>query len=185
MEHFNESIIGWFTFPRLYSDMANKFPSGSTFVEVGTYEGKSFSYLVVEALNAGKEIKMYAVDSFTFHDEHKNKNILDVFIENMMPVDGKYEIIVAQSWKAADCFEDKSLDFVFLDADHVAVNFRKDVLAWLPKIKPGGIIAGHDYCDPRYYDNEHPGVAEVVHEIFGDDWDKSYLDEKCWVKHIK
>jgi predicted O-methyltransferase YrrM len=185
MKHFNENIIGWFTFPRLYSDMANKFPSGSIFVEVGVYEGKSFSYLVVEALNAGKEFKMHAVDSFTFHDEHKNKNILDVFIENMMPVDGKYEILIGQSWEAASAFEDKSLDFVFLDADHRAHNFRKDVLAWLPKIKPGGILAGHDYCDPRYYDNEHPGVAEVVHEQFGEDWDKSYLDEKCWVKEIK
>ncbi len=184
MEHFNNSIIGWFTFPRLYSDIVKKFPSGSRFVEVGVYEGKSFSYLVVEAINAGKDIEMTAVDSFTFHDEHQNKNILEVFKDNMAPVSDKYKIVIGQSWDCATAFEDKSLDFCFLDADHVYTSFKRDLLAWLPKMKPGGIIAGHDYCDPRYYDNEHPGVAEVVHEIFGDDWDKSYLDEKCWVKHI-
>lgn len=178
MEHFNEEIIGWFTFPRLYKNMVEKLPAGSRFVEVGVYEGKSFCFLLVEAFNSGKEFKIAAIDSFTFHDEHVNKNILDVFIENTNKVEYKFDTIIGQSDLSASLFEDGSLDFVFIDADHVAPAVRADIRAWLPKMKPGGIIAGHDYCEA------HPGVHEVVDEIFGDDWDKSYLDELCWVKKI-
>ncbi len=179
MEHFYQPITGWFTFFRLYADMVAKYPSGSDFVEVGTYEGKSFAYLVVEAINAGKEINMSAVDSFTFTDEHCGDNILDVFKRNMSPVEGKYNIIKGQSDESASQFEDGSLDFVFLDADHVYARVKGDILAWLPKIKKGGILAGHDY------EPQHPGVKQAVDEIFGDDWNKEYLDELCWVKNIE
>lgn len=37
-----------------------------------------------------------------------------------------------------------NLDFVYLDACHYREPFRQDCLAWWPKIKPGGILAGHD-----------------------------------------
>jgi len=45
----------------------------------------------------------------------------------------------------------------------------------LPKIKIGGIISGHDYCEA------HEGVIEAVDEIFGFDMDRKYLDELVWV----
>lgn len=176
--HFNENIIGWFTFPRLYKDMVNKFPSGSQFVEVGVYEGKSFAYLLVEMINSGKQFDITAVDSFTFLDYHTNENILVVFKRNMTPAGDTFKIINGQSDQSANNFEDKSLDFVFIDADHVYENVKKDIQAWLPKIKPGGIIAGHDYCEA------HPGVIQAVHEVFADDFNKEYLDELVWVKEV-
>ena len=37
-----------------------------------------------------------------------------------------------------------SLDFVFIDADHTAEGVAEDIGAWIGKVKPGGIIAGHD-----------------------------------------
>ncbi len=178
MKHFNQLCTGWFSFPRLYQDMVTKMPDGSKFVEVGVWTGKSFFYFVVEAINANKKFSVFAVDSFTFADYGSEENILTVFKKNAAKVDYPIKIIVGDSSKSADKFEDGSLDFVFIDADHVRVNFERDVKAWLPKIKKGGVLAGHDYCD------EHPDIAIVVNEIFGDDWDRSYLDEKCWVKHI-
>lgn len=175
MDHFNKDIIGWFTFERLYRDMAAKFPSGSRMVEVGVYEGKSFAFLAVEMVNAGKEFELTAIDSFTFEDEHTKENILHVFMRNMLPMQGKYKVLKAQSDESAANFENGSLDFVFIDADHVYTNCKKDILAWLPKVKRGGILAGHDYC------KEHPGVIQAVDEIFADSWNKDYLDELCWV----
>jgi predicted O-methyltransferase YrrM len=170
MEHINENFIGWFTFTRLYKDMVNKFPSGSSMVEVGCYEGKSFSYLIVEMINANKNFNLFCVDSFTF------ENLLDKFKSNMEPLDGKFTAIIGDSSKSADVFADKSLDFVFLDADHVYERIKGDTLAWLPKIKPGGILAGHDFeCE------EHPGVLQAVTEIFGDKVCRDYVDEKCWM----
>ena len=177
MNHFNSTITGWFTFERLYKHMAESLPNGATVVEVGVYEGKSFAYLMVEMINAGKRFNIFAVDSFTFTGEN-GKSILDNFIENMKPVEGKYSIIKDQSWNAANKFEDGSIDFVFIDADHVYESVKRDILAWLPKVKKGGIIAGHDYC------NEHPGVIQAVDEIFGEKLNRDYIDELCWMIKI-
>ena len=177
MEQFYYNITGWFTFFSLYKDMAKSLPDGATAVEVGVYEGKSFAYLMVEMINSGKRFNVFAVDSFTFTGEN-GKSILDNFIENMNPVEGKYSIIENQSWNAANKFEDGSIDFVFIDADHVYESVKRDILAWLPKVKKGGIIAGHDYCEL------HSGVIQAVDEIFGEKMNRGYIDELCWMVTI-
>ena len=45
----------------------------------------------------------------------------------------------------AKTFEDGSLDWVFIDAGHDYVNFTKDVFAWWPKLREGGLFSGDDY----------------------------------------
>lgn len=174
MEHFNQNISSpGSQFPKIYSAMVERFPSGSTFVEVGTYVGKSLAYLVVEVINSRKNIRVIGIDSFTFGD------MFSVFIFNMKPVEGYYEYIIGDSADSASKFEDNSVDFVFLDADHVYENIKKDILAWLPKIKRGGVIAGHDYVDL------HPGVIQAVNEIFGEDKiDKTYVEEWSWLVNL-
>ena len=42
-------------------------------------------------------------------------------------------------------FEGRSIDFVFVDAGHDEDDVKGDILNWLPKLKHGGWIAGHDY----------------------------------------
>ena len=51
--------------------------------------------------------------------------------------------------KAVGFFEDKSLDLVFIDACHDFYEVYNDILIWLPKIKDGGFICGHDYDHPK------------------------------------
>ena len=58
-------------------------------------------------------------------------------------------------------FEEESVDLVFLDADHSEEWVRRDLEAWLPKVRLGGIVAGHDYGAPRY-----PGVKISVDRFF-------------------
>ena len=65
------------------------------------------------------------------------------------------------SWQAASHFPDGSVDFAFIDADHAYGSVVRDIEAWLPKIKPNGILAGHDYDPPR-----HGGVVRAVNELF-------------------
>ena len=48
------------------------------------------------------------------------------------------------SSNAAVKFADQSCDLIFLDADHSYDAVKADALAWFPKLKPGGIFAGHD-----------------------------------------
>jgi hypothetical protein len=65
------------------------------------------------------------------------------------------------SHEAVRTFRDNSLDFVFIDADHRYHAVCKDIENYLPKVKPGGILCGHDYNDPG-----HPGVKEAVLDCF-------------------
>lgn len=53
-------------------------------------------------------------------------------------------IITGKSVEVAKFFPDL-LDFVFIDGDHTEEAAYNDIMAWLPHVKPGGIVAGHDY----------------------------------------
>lgn len=70
-------------------------------------------------------------------------------------------IVRMPSVEAATYMRESILDFVFLDADHTYESVRADIALWLPHVKPGGFIAGHDY------NRATPGVAQAVHEAFG------------------
>jgi hypothetical protein len=57
------------------------------------------------------------------------------------------EIIVNLSVEAAKQFEDDYFDFVYIDATHSYEEVTKDLNAWYPKVRKGGMLAGHDYCN--------------------------------------
>jgi hypothetical protein len=67
-----------------------------------------------------------------------------------------------ESQEAAKQVPDHSLDFVFIDADHSYEGCRDDITAWLPKLKPGGWLCGHDYDRPAY---PLEGVKRAVDEF--------------------
>jgi hypothetical protein len=61
---------------------------------------------------------------------------------------------------AADQFKDKSLDFVFIDADHTYGGVAEDIRAWAPKIRDSGALMGHDAKHPNF-----PGVTQALDEL--------------------
>lgn len=164
MEHYYETLNGWSDFVDLYKRMVEYFPSGSRFVEVGCWEGRSVVYMAVEIINSGKDIKFYCVDTWKGSGEHQGaKELLtlyDVFKKNIEPVKDYVTPIQEFSAIAADTFEDESLDFVFLDAAHSYEDLKDDGTHWYPKIKKGGFIAGHDLA--------WEGIEKAVTEMFPD-----------------
>ena len=58
-------------------------------------------------------------------------------------------VIKCDSAEAAEQVEDNSLDLAFIDADHSEAGCRRDLEAWAPKVKTGGILCGHDIDDPQ------------------------------------
>ncbi len=71
----------------------------------------------------------------------------------------------ADSVEVARDFADGSLDLVFLDADHSYPGIKRDIAAWLPKVRRGGWLGGHDYHnsgDPRHH---FEGVDRAVDEF--------------------
>jgi predicted O-methyltransferase YrrM len=55
-----------------------------------------------------------------------------------------------------------AVDMVFVDGDHSYAGVTNDLLAWMPKVKPGGILACHDYHSPSLFDVRR-AVDECVH----------------------
>ncbi len=53
-----------------------------------------------------------------------------------------------------------TLDFVYIDGNHDFLNVTQDIHYWLKKVKPGGILAGHDYV--RYPSRKFNHVQKVV-----------------------
>ena len=60
-----------------------------------------------------------------------------------------------------------SFDLVFIDADHSYEGCRADIAAWLPMVKPGGWIGGHDYKNTEDVSYDFSGVDRAVSEMFG------------------
>jgi len=174
MQHFFDNIQGWFNFDSVYYDMVKKLYNGAHIVEVGAWKGRSTAFLAVEIINSGKNIKLDVVDSWagdegdplSFNEDPEfmayNRNILELFKKNLSPVDGKIDLIPIQMFSvpASKLYVDKSLDFVFLDADHKYETITEDIKHWLPKIKSGGTIGGHDYSQL------FPGIIKAVNEFF-------------------
>ncbi len=84
---------------------------------------------------------------------------------------GRAIVIKAKSVDAAAEVPDASLDFVFIDADHVEESVRADILAWRPKIRSGGVLAGHDInnCSGvrAAVDSLCPGWQAYKQEVWG------------------
>lgn len=152
LEHFYTSIPGWFDYSDLYKEMVELAPDQSHFVEVGCWKGRSAAFMAVEIVNSGKQIKFDCVDCWTGLNSKSerdpdvvNNRLYETFCNNMKPVEGHYTAVRALSIEAAKNYQDNSLDFVFIDASHDTKSVIEDINSWLPKIKSGGYIAGHDY----------------------------------------
>jgi Methyltransferase domain len=87
-------------------------------------------------------------------------------VENVQAYMGRYEIVRALSVNAASRHGDRSLDFVYLDADHSYEGVMKDLEAWRPKVRPGGMMCGHDYLDAVLEEGNF-GVKSAVNKFFG------------------
>jgi hypothetical protein len=158
MEHFYKNIHGWCDLALIdtYIDAVKNNGDGSHFVEVGTWKGMSAAFMCVEIINSGKKIRFDCVDPWTGSEEHQkgkmyedkdvlNGTLYETFLKNMEPVKGHYNPIKLPSVDAAKLYEDESLDFVFIDGAHDYDNVRKDIEAWLPKVKKGKMLTGHDW----------------------------------------
>jgi predicted O-methyltransferase YrrM len=165
MEHFYQNIgeESWFTYENLYSEMVSTYSDGAHFVEVGNWKGRSASYMGVEIINSGKSIRFDCIDIFTMFEGQYEE-----FVENIKPLSGIINPIVGSSNEIVHQYEDDSLDFVFIDANHNYEDVLEDLRNWLPKIKIGGVLAGHDYSPDLPYEHSI-GVDKAVDDFFGKD----------------
>ena len=152
----------------------NKF-KGSTMIEIGSYMGESTMLFASSKLFN----KIYAIDPLKGNevfndtsecswDEVKNQfNINTRFFDNI-------ELIQEYSQYTVSKFKDKSIDFIYIDANHTYESVKNDLQLYLPKLKSNSVIAGHDYCDIKW-----PGVIEAVNEVLGQP--KKVYQDSSWI----
>jgi hypothetical protein len=194
IEHYWQDPMfeeGYFTYPNLYRFIVNHFPSNSHFVEVGAWKGRSAAFMAVEINNSGKNIRFDCIDPWEENQDGQYVgNIYEKFMENTKRVSHLIRPFRTTSVNAASTYEDDSVDFVFIDGHHGYDSVVADINAWIPKIKSGGMLSGHDYawCTD---------IRKAVHEVLGDGTEsytdsygigyRSYDDpwgEGCWVINI-
>jgi hypothetical protein len=81
------------------------------------------------------------------------------------------KLIKMKSSEASKLYDDEYFDWIYIDADHTYESVLEDIKMWLPKLKKGGVISGHDF-DPSDDDLNFSlyGVEKAVKEIFGDNF---------------
>ncbi len=142
-------------------------------VEVGVYRGalsrrllvrRDLHLTMVDTWGTSPAYRDGGMDLFAWHDETEWHNIREAADVHTRWAEERRTIAQADSLAAADTVAAESLDFAFLDADHSYEAVAADLLAWLPKVRPGGLLCGHDYRAPDY---PSWGVGKAVDEFAG------------------
>jgi hypothetical protein len=143
-----QSIEGWFDFDDIYELALRRCGSkAARFVEVGAYKGRSACYMAERIRETRLDVRFDVVDTFAGDQSVGYADLWPEFAGNLQRADLLERITVHRrpSVEAAESFEDQSVDFVFIDADHSFEAVSHDLAAWWPKLKPGSLMAGHDY----------------------------------------
>jgi len=114
--------------------------------EIGVERGIFSSIL----LKANPGLKLFCIDPWEAYDGYvaniDGSDLPVKFYEAMDRLSGyNVEIVKKYSMDAVLDFEDESLDFVYIDGNHNLPWVMDDIIQWEKKIRPGGIVSGHDY----------------------------------------
>lgn len=164
--NYYQFVPGYMDFYNLYFDMAYRCQNGDILCELGSFMGRSACFMMESLQHFNKTVKFHAIDLFKITPDEGDgqmpwsenaklwskrmggsDKLLDSFLfytKNSPAYSYLTNYIQESSDIAAQKFEDNSVFFCFVDASHLYENAKKDILAWWPKIKSGGYLAGHD-----------------------------------------
>jgi len=156
--------------------------------EIGVDEGR-YAEILCKLVDG---LTLYCIDSWAnktgkVKERIKRNKAFDKARTRLEKYDAR--IINRTSKEASNQFEDGSLDFVFIDANHDYLHVKEDIQLWAKKVRKGGIVSGHDYYVTK---QGNTGVIKAVDEYvaaYGQklqltDWDldNPVNDDKqpCW-----
>lgn len=133
---------------------------GGKLAEIGSYYGKSA--VIIGGVCANKGAELICIDTFSLDIHYAKKElhhpIYSKFRENVAGLPVSW--ILKLSSEAHKEIKDGSLDMCFIDGNHHFPVVQDDIDNYLPKIRKGGILCGHDYNNPC-------DVKEAVDKTFG------------------
>jgi hypothetical protein len=135
----------------------------SVIVEIGTFVGGNLCRVAQMIKDSKKPIIIIGIDNFHFANistqaldsvnlkfegyDIKHASFYNTLMNNINDNDlnDYIDIIDSDSIKASVLFANNSIDLLFLDGSHSYPYVGNELKAWLPKVKNGGIISGHDW----------------------------------------
>lgn len=149
--------VGRYRLAKLFAELG--FKNGA---EIGVEQGA----YAEELLKANSGLHLYAVDlwqGYSGYRDHLSAEKLDGFYAATQARLTSYDVTYIRKFsvEAARDVPDRSLDFCYIDANHSLQHVIQDIDAWLPKLKKGSILSGHDYCR-RKQSGYQVGVVEAV-----------------------
>lgn len=161
-------IKGWSDDIIIFYEEVTKFlPRNAKCVEVGCFEGRSLLFLAEELARQGKvHAHVTGIDPGLSNDGSYESGYLQRFEENVSHIALKVEVSLIReaSPQASARFENESLDMVFIDGCHDYGAVKIDIMAWLRKVKVGGVLAGHDFAPEK----PMSGVTKAVRLLVPD-----------------
>ena len=166
-------------FTGMINKLVHLIPKDSTMIEIGSYMGESTMMLASSKLFK----KIYAIEPHKGTESFNDYAGYDwEFVKKEFHLNTRYfdniTLISDFNYNVVDMFEDESIDFIYIDADHEYDSVKRDIELYLPKLKKTGIIGGHDYSK-----NAWEGVFNAVNETLGEP-DYTFED-MSWLKRPK
>jgi hypothetical protein len=150
-----------------FGDFLDHMPHNAVAVEVGV-QGGGFAAFMLKKTNPKQ---LFLIDCWKQQDpnvyDDPEANVSNDLQEQLyqetkrrFAKDSRVVIMREFSDQAVNKFEDESLDWVYIDANHSYEAAKEDIALWWPKVKKGGILSGHDYAVRESF-----GVVQAVNEF--------------------
>ncbi len=141
------NVDRWHSLTQLYRDLDFK---------VGAEIGTERAIFAKRICVSNPDVKLYCIDpwlAYRGYREHVSQSKLDNFYDEAKQRLAPYDCTLVRKFSvdAARDFKDGSLDFVYIDANHALMYVVQDLHMWIPKVRKGGLIAGHDMVERKNY----------------------------------
>jgi len=120
-----------------------------TGAEIGVASGRFSKSLC----KGNPEMLLYCVDAWKIYPpdyrDYLDQTILDRAYADAQKRLTNFNVEIINGWSmdVVKKFDDASLDFVYIDANHEYPYVTMDIIEWSKKVRSGGIISGHDYYE--------------------------------------
>ena len=164
---FTKNWFGWG--PQIWPEIIQFLPERKTFLEIGSFEGRSTVWTIENMMEDGGEI--VCIDTWEGSQEHKNGELDGAelrFEHNIKTVREKHPERrvtkckgMSTQWLPSITQEKYSFDFIYIDGSHTAKDVLTDAcMAW-PLLKKDGIMAFDDYLWrlPGFTTVQRPKIA--------------------------
>jgi len=135
---------------QIVTDLINVFTPKGIGVEIGVKKAKTSSVILKNTNIA----HIYLIDPWMGRPKEYSR-IKKYINENFFE---RATILRKKSDEAVKCVSGE-LDFLWIDGDHSYSSVMKDLELWVPKVRSGGLIVGHDWCD------KFPGVESAIRDF--------------------